>query len=66
MVMYRELLGEMVKKSITKKQLAKNIGVSEKTLFNKLNGKTDFTWNEVKKIRKIVSPSSSLEELFQC
>lgn len=63
--MYRELLGEMVKKGLTKKRLAEKLGVTEKTLFNKLNGKTDFTWNEVKKIRNIVSPTSSLEKLFE-
>ena len=63
--MYRELLGEMVKKGLTKKRLAEKLGVTEKTLFNKLNGKTDFTWNEVKRIRSIVSPTSSLEKLFE-
>ncbi len=63
--MYRELLGEMVKKGVSKKVLAEKIGVTEKTLFNKLNGKTDFTWSEVKTIRKIVSPEIPLEELFK-
>ncbi|CAG9703673.1 helix-turn-helix domain-containing protein [Clostridium neonatale] len=63
--MYLELLGELIKKSISKKSLAKQIGVTEKTLFNKLNGKTDFTFSEVKKIRDIVAPGESLDKLFE-
>lgn len=62
--MYRELVGEMAKKEITKKQLAKDVGMSEKTFHNKLRGRTDFTWSEVKKIRDIVAPTESLERLF--
>ena len=63
--MYRELLGEIVKRGLSKKELAKEIGITEKTLFNKLNGKSDFTWSEIKKIRNIVAPNISLEELFK-
>lgn len=63
--MYRELLGEIVKKGLTKKELAKGIGISEKTLFNKLNGNSDFTWSEVKEIRNIVAPDIPLEKLFE-
>ncbi|HZJ85807.1 MAG TPA: hypothetical protein VFC83_01660 [Erysipelotrichaceae bacterium] len=64
--MYRELLGEMVKCGLTREELAKQIGVSEKTLFNKLNGATDFSWTEVKAIRDIVAPDYQLETLFKC
>lgn len=63
--MYLQLLGELIKKGITKKSLANQIGVAEKTLFNKLNGKTDFTFSEIKKIRDIVAPGKSLDELFE-
>lgn len=63
--MYRELLGELIKKGISKKDLAKSLEISEKTLFNKLNRKSDFTFSEAKKIRDIVAPYESLERLFQ-
>lgn len=62
--MYRELLGEMVKKGITRKILAEELGITPKTLFNKMNGITEFTWEEVKKIRQLVAPNKTLEELF--
>lgn len=55
----------MVKSNIPMYKLAQQIGVTEKTLRNKLNGKTDFTWQEALKIRRIVNPKMELEELFQ-
>lgn len=63
--MYRELLGEMVKKGITRKFIAKKLRISDKTLFNKLNGITEFTWSEIKLIRKLVAPNKKLEDLFK-
>ena len=63
--MYRVLRGEMFKKELSISKLAKMINVSEKTLRNKINGETDFTWNEVCKIHKIVNPKMSKDELFR-
>lgn len=63
--MYRNLLAEMVKRNISQKFLAKQLGICDKTLFNKLYGFTQFTWEEVKSIKKIVAPYSDIEELFE-
>ena len=63
--MYRFLRAEMVKSNIPVYKLAQEIGVAEKTLRNKLNGETDFTWQEALKVRRIVNPEMELEELFQ-
>lgn len=49
---------------ITIAKLASEIGISEKTLRNKLDGVTDFTWPEAQAIRDIVSPGSEIETLF--
>ncbi|MCQ5254546.1 transcriptional regulator [Bariatricus massiliensis] len=64
-LMYRVLRGEMVKADITIHELALKIGITERSLRNKINGATAFTWNEVLVIRKIVSPNMQLEELFK-
>ncbi|HCT91668.1 MAG TPA: transcriptional regulator [Lachnospiraceae bacterium] len=64
--MYSFLRGEMVKAHISVPMLAKQIGVSEKTIRNKLNGETDFTWPEAVTIRRIVNPNLSIEEMFRC
>lgn len=63
--MFRTLRGEMVKADLSVSQLASEISISEKSLRNKLNGVTEFTWREVLQIRKIVSPNMQLEELFK-
>lgn len=62
---FRILRGEMVKADLTISQLSNKIGISEKSLRNKMNGKTEFTWKEVLEIRKIIAPAMSLEELFK-
>ena len=63
--MYRELLGEMIKKGITRKEVAKLLGITPKTFFNKMNGRTEFTWTEVKAIRQMVAPEKTLDDLFK-
>ncbi len=63
--MYQYLINEMMKSNIKISKLAIRIGVTEKTLRNKLNGKTEFSWPEVLQIRNIVAPEVTLEELFQ-
>lgn len=62
--MHRNLRAEMVKMNITISQLAGDIGVSEKTLRNKINGVTDFTLPEAQAIRKKLRSVLTLDELF--
>jgi plasmid maintenance system antidote protein VapI len=62
--MHRILKGEMVKKNIQVKKLAMNIGITERSLRNKINGVTEFTLSEAIKIHTHVSPEMILEELF--
>ncbi len=63
--MYRNLKGEIIKANLTVAKLAIHLGVTEKTLRNKINGETEFNWSEVLKIRNIVAPHLTLEELFR-
>ena len=63
--MYRILRAEMVKTDISVKELAMKIDITERSLRNKINGVTDFTLTEALKIRPIVSPNMSLEDLFK-
>ena len=63
--MYSFLRGEMYRQNITIKSLAEQIGISEKSLRNKLNGETDFTWPEAQAIRNIIDRGASVEVLFR-
>lgn len=47
--MYRNLTSVLKSKNITNKQLATVLGISEKSVDNKLNGRTDFTLPEYQK-----------------
>ena len=63
--MHRILRVEMVKCNRTVSQLASEMGVSEKTLRNKINGDTDFTLPEAQTIRRLLGTELTLDELFE-
>lgn len=64
MVAYPVLAGEIAKRGIKKKTIAECIGVCDKSLNNKLNGRVPFTWPEVKAIRHQFFPDMAPDELF--
>jgi plasmid maintenance system antidote protein VapI len=63
--MHRILRAEMVKCNRTILQLASEMGISEKTLRNKINGDTDFTLPEAQTIRRLLGTKLTLDELFE-
>ena len=62
--MLRNLLAEIARKKIKHKDVAEAIGVTEKTLRNKLNGMSDFTVPEARAIKDTFFPDLDLEYLF--
>lgn len=62
--MFDNLRDELIKKPLTMKSYAEFLGVSEKTLQNKINGVTDFTLSEVEKTCKFLFPKIRVETLF--
>lgn len=63
--LYLRLKYEIQRKGYSIDMFSNEIGISEKTLRNKINGITDFTWSEVLLIRKLINPKMKLEELFK-
>ncbi len=61
---YPTLATEMAKRGIAKNQIYQAIGISCKTFYNKLNGITPFTWDEVSEIRKRFFPDMLSDDLF--
>ncbi len=55
----------MEQEGVTRNDLKNLLQVSEKTIRNKLSGKTDFTWKEVKTIKNKYFPDDDLECLFE-
>lgn len=64
MARYPVLVGEIAKRGIKKKTIAESIGVCDKSLNNKMNGRVPFTWPEVKTIRHRFFPDMDPDYLF--
>jgi len=62
---YNNLRAEMIRNGVTVDDIAKCLEVSPKTVRNKINGETQFSWEEVKKIKKLLKTDLPLEELFK-
>ena len=65
MVTYPILVAEMAKREIKKKNLCEALGITQKGLWKKLNGKAPFTWPEVRTIWKEFFPDIPPDILFE-
>lgn len=61
--MFPNLNAEMARHGLKAKELAAALSISERTVSNKLNGKTEFTLSEIKKITALF-PNISIDYLF--
>jgi len=62
---YPNLEKELGRKNISNRAVAAAIGCTEKTLYNKMMGKTDFTLSEVNVIENELLPEFKLSYLFE-
>lgn len=62
--MYKNLRDTLTVKRISLKNYAEFLGVSEKTVLNKINEETDFTYPEYKRTCKFLFPEYSPDYLF--
>lgn len=61
---YPELVGAMAKRNLTRSAIAKEIGITPRTLYSKLSGETDFTLSEARAIHDTFFPDMDKETLF--
>lgn len=61
---YPTLTAEIAKRGIKKVAIARQLGISERTLYSKLAGKADFTWPEVLTINSCFFPDYDPKSLF--
>jgi putative transcriptional regulator len=59
------LIYKLKTRNIPNEDLQKLLEVSEKTIRNKLSGRTDFTWTEAKLIRNTYFPEEDYDTLFE-
>lgn len=62
--MYSNLKNVLYAKNIEMKQFADFLGVNRKTAWNKIQGVTDFTYPEFKKICNLLLPEYNADYLF--
>lgn len=55
----------MKQENVSRADIQNLLGVSEKTVRNKLSGETDFTWGEVREIRNKFFPKDDFNKLFE-
>ena len=63
-MVHMNLKAEMTRNDIHIIEIANYLGITERTVRNKLNGVTDFTWKEACKIQKGLFPNLSKDYLF--
>lgn len=56
--------GEVVRRNVSKKVIATTLGITERTLRNKLSGKSPLTWPEADRIQKKFFPDKEKDYLF--
>lgn len=61
--MYKNLMEILKRKGITNKTYADYLGISEKTVWNKLQGKTEFTLGEALKTC-VLMPEYKMDYIF--
>lgn len=67
-MLYPELLKLLAYKGMTKKDLAKVLGITPQALGKKLAGKTDFKLEEMKKIKEHfqdICPDITMDKIFE-
>lgn len=63
--MYQNLVQILTSKKITMKAYAEFLGVSEKTVQNKVYGRTEFTLGEAIKTCSLICPEYKMDFIFE-
>ena len=63
--MFKNLRTALADKKMTMKSYAEFLGITEKTLQNKMNGITEFTYEEVERTSKFLFPQYRIDYLFE-
>lgn len=63
--MYHNLEAEIARNEIKRKDVAEALGISEKTLYNKIHGESEFSISECLTIKDMFFPELELEQLFK-
>ena len=63
--MFQNLQAEMARRNLTGRDLAKLLGITEVTLYNKMNGMREWKLNEMEQIKGIMRTDTPYDYLFK-
>lgn len=63
--MYRNVLAEMKRQGITGGKMAEELGITQGTFSQKVNGNYPFTFREAVRVKEILRVDTPLDELFK-
>lgn len=63
-MVYANLKGEMAKKNITNESIAKLLGVHRNSIYNKINGESEFSIEQAMLIQETFFPDLEIKYLF--
>ena len=63
--MYKNVKAELARRGLSLNDLSTMTGISYSTLHNKMNGKTQLTLDEAKKIKAALEVELPIDELFE-
>ena len=63
-IKYPVLAGKIVERGISRAKIAEAIGISARSFRNKMDGSTQFTWDEVCVIQERFFPDMHMKDLF--
>ena len=63
--MFKNLMAEMARNNMTRKDICKLAGCAQSTLRSKMTGETEFTLNEMKRIQSAMNGELTLDYLFE-
>lgn len=63
--MLRNLEAEIARKKLSREEVASGIGISTRSLYDKLNGKSKFNLEEAFALQKKFFPDTDLDYLFE-
>jgi len=63
--MFQNLQAEMTRRKLTGRELAKMLGITEVTWYNKMAGQREWKLNEMEQIKGIMRTDAPFEYLFK-
>lgn len=64
-IVYPVLEGKIAERGIRRSAIATRLGITTKAFYNKMNGDSPFTWDEVRTMQMVFFPDQTKDALMQ-